>query len=182
MDNDNAGLATARRRNTRLIAVEEIGTISLAELLWGVSQSTHNYPSKLETIDALNAIMAYGLSSQSRITTAAGNVFYPFSNHPQAEMIELDGGIHAHCGYFTSLRTSVSRLLVNVNVTTGAFYKLFVFFLLAYQGLHGTSRPAHCVLSKDKNIVGADQLQNLTHNLCYTFASATRSVSICPPA
>jgi eukaryotic translation initiation factor 2C len=35
---------------------------------------------------------------------------------------------------------------------------------------------------KDENKLGADQLQNLTHNLCYTFARATRAVSICPPA
>ena len=35
---------------------------------------------------------------------------------------------------------------------------------------------------KDDNKLGADQLQSLTHSLCYTFARATRSVSICPPA
>lgn len=60
--------------------------------------------------------------------------------------------------------------------------KLFDFFLLAHQGLQGTSKPAHYVVLKDGNNFGADQLQNLTHNLCYTFARATRSVSICPPA
>ncbi len=60
--------------------------------------------------------------------------------------------------------------------------KLFDFFLLAHQGLHGTSRPAHYVVLKDENRLGADQLQNLTHSLCYTFARATRSVSVCPPA
>lgn len=60
--------------------------------------------------------------------------------------------------------------------------KLFDFFLLAHQGLQGTSKPAHYVVLKDDNKFGADQLQNLTHSLCYTFARATRSVSICPPA
>jgi hypothetical protein len=60
--------------------------------------------------------------------------------------------------------------------------KLFDFFLLAHQGLQGTSKPAHYVVIKDENKLGADQLQSLTHNLCYTFARATRSVSICPPA
>lgn len=35
---------------------------------------------------------------------------------------------------------------------------------------------------KDDIKLGADQLQSLTHSLCYTFARATRSVSICPPA
>jgi hypothetical protein len=60
--------------------------------------------------------------------------------------------------------------------------KLFDFFLLAHQGLQGTSKPAHYVVIKDENKFGADQLQMLTHNLCYTFARATRAVSICPPA
>lgn len=60
--------------------------------------------------------------------------------------------------------------------------KLFDFFLLAHQGLQGTSKPAHYVVLKDDNKLGADQLQSLTHYLCYTFARATRSVSICPPA
>lgn len=120
---DDAGLANARRRNTYQITVEEVGTVSLAELLRDVSQPTHNYPLKLEAIDALNAVMTYGPSSQPSVTTAAGNVFYPFGNHPQAEMTELGGGLQAHRGYFISVRTSVSRLLVNVNVTTGAFYK-----------------------------------------------------------
>jgi eukaryotic translation initiation factor 2C len=60
--------------------------------------------------------------------------------------------------------------------------KLFDFFLLAHQGLQGTSKPAHYVVIKDDNKLGADQLQSLTLNLCYTFARATRAVSICPPA
>ncbi|KAF2737080.1 Piwi-domain-containing protein [Polyplosphaeria fusca] len=60
--------------------------------------------------------------------------------------------------------------------------KLFDFFLLAHQGLQGTSKPAHYVVIKDDNKLGADELQKLTHNLCYTFARATRSVSVCPPA
>lgn len=30
--------------------------------------------------------------------------------------------------------------------------------------------------------LGADELQGITHNLCYLFGRATRAVSICPPA
>jgi hypothetical protein len=60
--------------------------------------------------------------------------------------------------------------------------RLFNFYLLAHQGLQGTAKPAHYVVIKDDIKFGADQLQALTHNLCYTFARATRSVSLCPPA
>lgn len=39
--------------------------------------------------------------------------------------------------------------------------KLFDFFLLAHQGLQGTSKPAHYVVLKDENKLRADQLQIL---------------------
>lgn len=34
----------------------------------------------------------------------------------------------------------------------------------------------------DEMKLGADELQGITHNLCYLFGRATRAVSICPPA
>lgn len=45
--------------------------------------------------------------------------------------------------------------------------KLFDFFLLAHQGLQGTSKPAHYVVIKDGNKFGADQLQNLVSYTIY---------------
>jgi eukaryotic translation initiation factor 2C len=50
---------------------------------------------------------------------------------------------------------------------------LFDFFLVAHQGLKGTSKPAHYVVLKDENKFGADQLQSLvsfifkTTGFCY---------------
>jgi eukaryotic translation initiation factor 2C len=54
--------------------------------------------------------------------TTAGNKFFPFGNHPQMESSDLEEGLQAQRGYFTSVRTSASRMLVNLNVATGAFY------------------------------------------------------------
>ncbi|KAL1653795.1 hypothetical protein SLS61_003580 [Didymella pomorum] len=120
-DTDKA--KAARKRNTHRALVNELGTVSLKELMDEVSKPTSNYPLKLETIQALNVLMTYGPSSESKIATAGGNKFYPFGTHPQMEYANLGGGLQALRGYFTSVRTSVSRLLVNVNVATGAFYK-----------------------------------------------------------
>ncbi|KAH0537578.1 hypothetical protein FGG08_005644 [Glutinoglossum americanum] len=55
-------------------------------------------------------------------------------------------------------------------------------FLQAHTGLQGTTRPAHYVVLLDEIGLGADGLEQLTHNLCYLFGRATKSVSICPPA
>ncbi|RFU29653.1 hypothetical protein B7463_g6697, partial [Scytalidium lignicola] len=69
------------------------------------------------------------------------------------------------------------------------------FFLQAHTCLQGTAKPAHYYVVLDE-IFGnkptlkaphpypnpADSLEDLTHNMCYLFARATKAVSICPPA
>ena len=63
------------------------------------------------------------------------------------------------------------------------------FFLQAHSALQGTAKPAHYFVVHDEIFVRntksgnpADDLENLTHNMCYLFGRATKSVSICPPA
>jgi eukaryotic translation initiation factor 2C len=53
----------------------------------------------------------------------------------------------------------------------------------------GTARPAHYTVlldeifrEKKNGQAAADDLEKLTHNLCYLFGRATKAVSICPPA
>lgn len=121
--NEADRVKAARKKNTHKALVVELGTVSLKELLDDVSKPTSNYPLKLETIQALNVLMTHGPGSDSNIATAGGNKFYPFGNHPQVQFADLGSGLQALRGYFTSVRTSVNRLLVNVNVATGAFYK-----------------------------------------------------------
>jgi len=58
----------------------------------------------------------------------------------------------------------------------------FDFYLQSHGGLKGTSRPAHYHVLMDENKFGADDLQLLTHHLCFTYARCTRSVSLVPPA
>lgn len=69
------------------------------------------------------------------------------------------------------------------------------FYLQAHTCLQGTAKPAHYYVVLDE-IFGkkstltaphpypnpADTLEDLTHNMCYLFARATKAVSICPPA
>jgi hypothetical protein len=66
------------------------------------------------------------------------------------------------------------------------------FFLQAHAALQGTARPAHYYVVLDeifrpryaktpgKNI--ADEFQDLTQSMCYTFGRATKAVSYCTPA
>ena len=51
----------------------------------------------------------------------------------------------------------------------------------------GTARPAHYVVLHDEIFESfpkenrADQLQEITHNMCYLYGPATKAISICPP-
>ncbi|ORX74282.1 Piwi-domain-containing protein [Linderina pennispora] len=55
------------------------------------------------------------------------------------------------------------------------------FYLFAHAAIQGTSRPTHyCVLHDDSKFT-RDEIQQLTYNLCYTYAICTRSVSMVPP-
>lgn len=64
------------------------------------------------------------------------------------------------------------------------------FFLQAHNVLQGTGRPAHYVVVLDeifrarkggRNNV-ANEVEKLTHALCFTYGRATKAVSICTPA
>lgn len=58
----------------------------------------------------------------------------------------------------------------------------FDFFLISHDGLQRTVKPTHyTVLINDMNFSAVD-IQNLTHNLCYTYQRSTTSVSYAPPA
>lgn len=62
------------------------------------------------------------------------------------------------------------------------------FYLTAHHALKGTARPAHYTVLMDEIFraeykqAAADELEKLTHELCYLFGRATKAVSICPPA
>ncbi|KAI5807574.1 Piwi domain-containing protein [Peziza echinospora] len=57
----------------------------------------------------------------------------------------------------------------------------YEWFSQSHKGLQGTTKPTHYVVLKDDNALSPDALQEITHNLCYTFARCTSAVSVCPP-
>ncbi|KAK4164492.1 ribonuclease H-like domain-containing protein [Cladorrhinum sp. PSN259] len=75
--------------------------------------------------------------------------------------------------------------VVDRGVTNARYWD---FYLQAHASLQGTARPAHYTVLLDeifralyKNDA-ADQIQKLTHDMCYLYGRATKAVSICPPA
>ncbi|KAA1064416.1 hypothetical protein PGT21_002123 [Puccinia graminis f. sp. tritici] len=58
----------------------------------------------------------------------------------------------------------------------------FDWYGLSHAGLLGTSRASHYTVLVDDAKHKPDDLQTITYHLCYTYARATRSVSIATPA
>ncbi|KAG5925560.1 hypothetical protein E4U42_004185 [Claviceps africana] len=75
--------------------------------------------------------------------------------------------------------------VVDRGVTLASYWD---FFLTAHDALQGTARPAHYTVLLDEVFRSkfgeraANELERLTHELCYLFGRATKAVSICPPA
>ncbi|KAK4977421.1 hypothetical protein LTR28_006932 [Elasticomyces elasticus] len=57
----------------------------------------------------------------------------------------------------------------------------FDFFLQAHSGIKGTVKPTYYVVLKDEIGFTAKELQDFTHDLCFTYVRATSAVSYAPP-
>ncbi|KAJ6442123.1 stem cell self-renewal protein Piwi [Purpureocillium lavendulum] len=79
----------------------------------------------------------------------------------------------------------VNGTVVDRGITQARYWD---FFLTAHHALKGTARPAHYTVLLDEifrdkyKANAANELERLTHELCYLFGRATKAVSICPPA
>lgn len=56
------------------------------------------------------------------------------------------------------------------------------FFLQSHKPLKGTGRSAHYFVLTNQMRLSSDDLQRVTHALCYIYARATKGVSYCSPA
>ncbi|KAI9697774.1 MAG: hypothetical protein M1836_004450 [Candelina mexicana] len=98
--------------------------------------------------------------------------FYPPNNAKQLGRSEKDTGVVLHNNFRPGL-------VVDTRICSPYY---FDFYLQSHAGIKGTSRSAHYwVLENGMNFT-SDALQELTNNLCYNYARATRAVSYVPAA
>ncbi|KAF2137623.1 uncharacterized protein K452DRAFT_278272 [Aplosporella prunicola CBS 121167] len=142
---DTEARETARKRNTKQVNVEQLGTVSLGELMKSLTATGAGayYPLKEEAIQALNVILSRGPHTTQGVVVAGQNKFYPVGGHRLTEGWDLSEGLQAMRGYFASARTSVSRILVNINVSTAAFYKPGQLLSLMMDYLGQNRSPSH---------------------------------------
>ena len=93
----------------------KLGSLDAAGLDLGSEQTQ-------EILQVLNILLGHSpQSTPDKITTIAGNRHYPFG--PGGVESGLGGGLCALRGFFRSVRIGTARLLVNINVSHGAFFK-----------------------------------------------------------
>ncbi|GIZ45237.1 hypothetical protein CKM354_000841500 [Cercospora kikuchii] len=115
----------ARDRNTFHFKIRYVDSFSLRQMI-DFLQSTSSgalYAGRVDLIQLLNIIVAKTPNEMANVRSVGSNNFYPYNGHPGVEYKDLDETLEALRGYFSSVRPTISRLLVNINVTSGAFFK-----------------------------------------------------------
>lgn len=74
--------------------------------------------SKEEIVQALNIVMAKRVNEDPNIVPHGQNKYFVLETNPAS----LTGGLVALRGYYSSIRTSNARILLNLNACTSAFY------------------------------------------------------------
>lgn len=127
--NEPAELTQRRNKRSRWMRIMPAGNLqwlSVQDFLQIVSSGRQGnyYPGKDEIIQAYNIIINSAvLKAQNNPVTQIGqNKFYPYVEGFLRQFQGLGQGLEALRGYSSSLRVGANRLLLNVNVTAGAFH------------------------------------------------------------
>ena len=98
-----------------------IPTTELLQYLASTPSDANNFTGKDDAIQALNIIVARTPNFDPGIFQSGNNKFFHYPTNPNT-YVHLGGGLIAVRGYYTSVRTSTLRTLLNVNVQTSPFY------------------------------------------------------------
>lgn len=123
------------------ISVKHTKTMTVGDLMSFLTSTNPavQYDSKLEMIQGLNIFLKHWAKSTKNLATIGSSKTFSMSGN--ADKMDLGRGLTALRGFFTSVRAATNRILVNVNVSHGAFYEegKLTALMMAY-GLHYDTR------------------------------------------
>ncbi|MCJ1248207.1 hypothetical protein MMC30_005424 [Trapelia coarctata] len=130
--------STPLPKNHPLVTVQSSGSFRVKELMDYLAAPNGQVRNerKEDIIQAMNIVMSRWPSVAAGIVAhKSGNKFFPLVPEPE----QLSGGLVAMNGYYSSVRTSIQRLLLNVNSITSAFYRSgpLLSVMRGYRDLHG---------------------------------------------
>ena len=114
------------------VTVEYTGLVSTSELIRYVNSrpdDPSDFNTRLDAVQAMNIIVAGSPNKNQAIFQAGQNKFFKYPrnihNQPFNDVYcehDLKDGLIAVRGYYSSVRTSTSRILLNLNAQCSAFY------------------------------------------------------------
>ncbi|RAQ46859.1 piwil3 protein [Aspergillus flavus] len=114
----------ATQYRARILYTNTLRVSQLIEYL--TSTDSNQYNEKLPMVQALNILLNHYAMTSPDLVSRGGtraNRTFPLSNKaPLSDKAHLVGGLTAIRGFFSSVRLAAARVLVNVNVSHGAFY------------------------------------------------------------
>ena len=121
----------AGARNSIQFKLQASTSLNVRDLITYINSTSKGpyYAGYGDLIQMLNIIMCKAPNEAASVAKLPGNKFYPHQgllgvdNHPDVDFEELAGGLVALRGYFSSVRCATGRMLLNLNVTSGAFYQ-----------------------------------------------------------
>ena len=113
-----------------------VPTTELLRYLASTPSDPSDFAGKEDAIQALNIIVARTPNFNPGVFQSGKNKFFHYPTHPDT-YDNLGGGLIAVRGYYSSVRTSTLRTLLNVNAQTSPFYPAInVLDLLMQHGLN----------------------------------------------
>ncbi len=114
------------------VTVKSQGTISISEIIRYIGSEptdVSDFSPRQDAIQALNIIMAGSPNKDSAMFQSSQNKFYQYPRNETNRNLEeayprcnLSGGLIAVRGFYSSIRTSTSRVLLNLNAQCTPFY------------------------------------------------------------
>lgn len=113
-----------KHAQTYEIPIKLTKMLSLGELMADLTSTNPSaqYDSKLELIQGLNIFLNHYAKMSDTLATIGSSKTFVW-NASNANTIDLGQGLRAIRGFVTSVRAATNRILVNINVSHGAFYQ-----------------------------------------------------------
>lgn len=99
-------------------------TLTLGELMADLTSTnpTVQYDSKLEMIQGLNVFLNHYAKTNDALVNIGSSKTFVWSAGSE-NSVDLGQGLRAIRGFITSVRAATNRILININVSHGAFYQ-----------------------------------------------------------
>ena len=104
------------------VELQSTGSLAVSDLVDYINSTdlSRRYSEQEDIIQALNITISHHGKTQSNIVNVGAKKTYDLDNADRQSFLR---GLVALRGFFSSVRLATARILVNVNVTHGAFYQ-----------------------------------------------------------